>query len=201
LLLILAAFNINITPILASAGLVGIAVGFALKDIIENLLSGLLIFLDPPFKVGDAVKIGEYGGTIVEIGLRHTKLKTWDGNIVTIPNSDIIKSRLLNFHLPNETVRVSLRIGVSYDANPEYVKKVILDEVLGKIDTILKEPEPQVLFMEFGDFALIFEVRFWVYTKDKMSTIDRVNTLIWKVFKEKGIEIPYPIRTIYLKKE
>ena len=71
--------------------------------------------------------------------------------------------------------------------------------MISKIDTILKDPEPQVLFLEFGDFALIFEIRFWVYLKDKLTTIDQVNTMIWGVFKEKGIEIPYPIRTVYLK--
>jgi len=199
LLVVLSIWNIDVTPILASAGLIGITVGFALKDIIENILSGILIFLDPPFKVGDIVEVDGYLGEIREIGIRNTKIKTFDNRVVTIPNSSILKSDIVNYNLPDDIVRVSLKLGVSYDTDPSYVKKVILEEVISKINTILKYPEPQVLFLEFGDFALIFEIRFWVYLKDKLTTIDKVNTMIWKVFKEKGIDIPYPIRTIYLK--
>ena len=199
LLMILSVWHIDVTPILASIGLIGLIVGFALKDIIENILSGILIFLDPPFKVGDVVEVSGYLGEIREIGIRNTKIKTFDNRIVTIPNSDILKSKIVNYNLPDDIVRVSIKIGVSYDTDPSYVKKVILENVISKIDTILKDPEPQVLFLEFGDFALIFEIRFWVYLKDKLTTIDQVNTMIWEVFKEKGIEIPYPIRTVYLK--
>ena len=200
-LMVLSIWGIDITPLLASAGLFGLAVGFALKDIVQNVLSGILIFLDPPFKVGDIVEVDKYLGEVVDIGIRNTKIKTFDNRIITIPNSDILLSKIINYNLPNDIVRVSLKIGVSYDSDPEFVKNVIINDILKNVDTILPDPKPEVLFMEYGDSALIFEVRFWVYLKDKISTIDRVNTLIWKVFKEKDIEIPFPIRTVFLYKK
>ncbi len=198
-MILLSYWNIDITPILASAGIAGIAIGFALKDILENVFAGILIFLDPPFRVGDIIQLDGLLGEIIEIGLRNTKIKTFDNNIISVPNSEILKAKLMNFNMPNDIVRVSLKIGVSYDTDPDLVKETVL-EILKNNDKVLKDPEPQVLFMEFGDFALIFEVRFWVKLENKLSTIDEVNTTIWKVFKEKGIEIPFPIQTIYLRK-
>jgi MscS family membrane protein len=201
-LILLSLWKINITPILASVGLASIALGFALKDIVENVLSGILIFLDPPFKVGDIVDIGgEELGEVVDIGIRNTKIKTFDNRIVTIPNSEVLKSKIINYNLPDDIIRVTVKIGVSYDTDPDYVKKVVMEDVLSKIEEILPSPKPQVLFVEFGDSALLFEIRFWVNIADRFTATDKVNTLIWKVFKEKKIEIPFPIRTVYLRKE
>jgi len=201
-LILLSLWNIDITPILASVGLASIAVGFAMKDIIENVLSGILIFLDPPFKVGDIVDMGGGElGEVVDIGIRNTKVKTFDNRIVTIPNSDVLKSRIINYNLPDDIIRITVKVGVSYDTDPEYVKEVVYKEVFPNVPEILDNPKPQVLFMEFGDCALLFEIRFWVNVADRIRVVDKVNTIIWKVFKEKGIEIPFPIRTVYLHKE
>ncbi len=196
----LSIWGVDVTPILASAGIVGIVVGLALKDPLENLISGILMLTDPPFRVGDVVRIGDTMGEVKEIGLRNTKILTFDGDVVTIPNSSIIRMDVENYHMPSEKVRVRERIGVSYDTDPEHAKKVLMD-ILTSHPKILDDPAPQVLFLEFGDSALIMEIRFWVHMPDKMSTIDEVNTTIWKRFKEEGIEIPFPIRTVYLRDE
>ncbi len=194
----LSIWGVDVTPLLASAGLVGIVIGIALKDPIENLLSGILLLLDPPFRVGDAIRVGEYAGEVVEVGLRNTKIRTWDGDLVTVPNMSIVKTSVENFHLPDDKVRIHINVGVSYDADPEKVKEILLD-IARSHPKVLKDPEPQVLFLQFGDYALLFNLRVWVRVSDKMTTLSDLNTMVWKRFKEEGIEIPFPVRTVYLK--
>jgi len=196
---ILNIWGVSIGPLLASLGIVSLAIGFALKDTLENIISGVLLFLDPPFKVGDIVEIEGQVGKVIDIGIRNTKIQRFSGDIIVIPNSKMLYAHVINYNLPDERVRVNLKIGVSYDVEPEKVKETIM-EILNSNDKILKEPKPQVLLMEFGDFSINYEIRFWTTLSNKMEAIDWVNTQIWHKFKEKGIEIPYPIYTIYLKK-
>ena len=191
-------WGVNITPLLASAGIAGLAIGLALKDPLENLFYGVMLALDPAFRVGDIVDVDGTVGEVKEIGLRNTKILTFSGDIVTLPNSRIANSRVLNYHLPSDRVRVTIRIGVSYGSDPNEVKKT-LEEIARSSEYVLDNPPPQALFMEYGDFALLFELRFWTSLPVKLLAIDDVNTKIWYTFKEKGIEIPFPIREIYLR--
>ncbi len=195
---VLSLWNVDITPLIASAGLFGIVMGLALKDPLENLISGVLLLLDPPFRVGDIVRIGDLVGEVKEIGMRNTKILTFDGDLVTLPNSIVIKNEVEDFHLPNERVRVRIRVGVSYDSDPDHVKRILLD-IASSHPLVLKDPEPQALFLELGDFALIFELRVWTELPNKMQVLSDLNTEIIKRFREEGIEIPFPIRTVYLK--
>ncbi len=195
---VLFLWGIDVTPLLASAGIAGLAVGLALKDPLENFFYGILLALDPSFRVGDVVEIDGTLGTIHDIGLRNTKIVTFNGDLVTLPNATIARARIVNYHLPKDVVRVSVRVGASYDADPEEVKRTLV-EVAGNSPYVLKDPAPQALFLEFGDFALIYELRFWTKLSNKMAALDDVNTRIWKAFREKGIEIPYPITTVYMK--
>lgn len=195
---ILVLWGVNVTPLLASAGIAGLAIGLALKDPLENLFYGIFLALDPSFRVGDVVEINGTLGTVQDIGLRNTKIVTFNGDLVTLPNSAIARARIVNYHLPKDTVRVSIRVGASYDADPEEVKRILVETAKNSL-YVLENPAPQALFIEFGDFALIYELRFWTKLSTKIAALDDVNTRIWKTFKEKGIEIPYPITTVYLR--
>ncbi len=198
---ILSVWGINVIPLIASVGLTGIIVGFAAKDTINNIMSGILVFVDPPFGLGDIIELEDgNAGEVVDIGLRNTKIKTFDNRVITVPNYKVLQSTLINYNMPDDVVRVTVKVGVSYDADPDFVREVIYKDVLSSVSGVLKDPKPQVLFREFGDSALIFEVWVWTKVKDRIRVMDEVNTRIWKVFREKGIEIPYPIRTVYLRK-
>ena len=197
---ILSLWGVNVGPLLASAGIAGLVIGMALKDPLENLFYGIILALDPKFRVGDAVDIDGTSGVVEEISLRNTKIRTWDGNLVLLPNAKVANAKITNYEFPDERVRTSIVIGVSYDADPEEVKQTLL-EVAKKNEKVLDDPEPTVLFTEFGDSALMFKLLYWTKRADKWSVLDEMNTAILKTFREKGIEIPYPITTVYLRKE
>jgi len=196
---LLVLWGVNVTPLLASAGIAGLAIGLALKDPLENFFYGIILAMDPSFRVDDIVDINGLVGTVYDIGLRNTKILTFSGDLVAIPNAEIARSKIINFHLPRETVRVVTRVGASYDADPERVKE-ILEKTAKSSKYVLDKPAPQALFIEYGDSALIYELRFWTKLQTRFEALDDVNTKIWKAFKENGIEIPYPIRTVYLRK-
>jgi MscS family membrane protein len=192
-------WKIDITPLIASAGIAGLIVGFALKDVIENIFAGVLILLDPPFKVGDIVQIGNDAGRVVEIGIRNTKIKKFDNNIIVIPNRDIITSKVTNMCLPDEIVRIEMFITASYFDEPEKVKKVILD-LIKSLDGVLEEPTPSVQTWEYGDFYIKYRITFYTTLSNKIKLIDEFNTKIWKKFKEEGITFPFPTHDVYLHK-
>ena len=195
---ILSLWGVSITPLLASAGFFGLVIGLALKDPFENLISGILLLADPPFRVGDWVEINEIKGEVKDIGLRNTKILTIDGNLVTLPNTYTINAIVKDYHLPNDIVRLTIRVGVSYDSDPNTVKEVLLN-VVKRDPRVLKDPPPKVYFVEMGDYALIFEVWFWVKVRDRFDVLSDLNANIFYALKERGIEIPFPIRTVYLK--
>jgi MscS family membrane protein len=198
LLYLLKIWRIDITPLLASAGIAGIIIGFALKDILENIFAGIILLLDPPFNVGDVVEIGDKKGRIISIGIRNTKIMLFDNTVISIPNSEVINSEIKNYTMPNDIVKIVLHIGTSYDDDPERVKRIIL-ETVKQIPGVLEYPEPKVFFVEFGDFALIYEIWVWVKFNDLYSIKDAINTRLWKALREQGVEIPYPIYTVYLR--
>ncbi len=199
-LYIFSLWGIDIGPLLASAGIAGLVIGLALKDPLENTFYGIILALDPHFRVGDAVEVDGVSGTVEEISLRNTKIRTWDGNLVLIPNSQLANSKITNYEFPDERVRTAVVVSVSYDVDPTEVKETLL-EIAKNNPHVLDDPEPTVLFTEMGDFALSFKLLYWTKRADKWTTLDEINTAIIKTFREKGIEIPYPIQTVYLKRE
>jgi len=206
LLYILRVWGVEITPLLAGLGIAGLAIGLALKDTLENVFSGISIIADRYFIVGDVIKLesGEVG-RVIDLGLRSTKIKTFDNEVIIVPNSQISGGRIINFAKPEIKARISLELGVAYGSNPDKVKKIVL-EVVKKLarkekQIITKDPAPAIYFTEMGDFALKFALKVWVtdYRK-RYTTKDKLNTDIYNAFKKARIEIPFPTRTIYMKK-
>ena len=205
-IIILAAFfifsswNVDISPLLATAGIAGLAIGLAVKDSLANMLGGLQLVLDKAFKVGDKVEIesGELG-VILDIGLRSTKLKTYDNEVIYIPNGYLANAKIKNFTQPDLTMRVNVEFGVEYGSDTEKVREVVI-EAANSVDTILPEPEPIVQFLKMSDFSLDFVARAWVenYSQAYSSWV-KLTDAIYNALNEANIGIPFPTRTVYTK--
>ena len=194
-------WNIDMTAWLASAGIAGIAIGFAAKDTLSNLFSGVFIIADAPYKVGDYIELDKGGrGKVVNIGLRSTRILTRDDIEVTIPNSIIGNSTIINQSGgPHEKMRVRLKIGVAYGSDVDKVKRILVETA--KADTLVcSSPEPRIRFREFGASSLDFELLFWVDNPElKGRVLDAMNTAVYNRLREELIEIPYSKQDLYIK--
>jgi small-conductance mechanosensitive channel len=200
IIFIFSAWNINISPLLATAGIAGLAVGLAVKDSLANIIGGLQLVFDKTFKVGDKVQLesGELG-VIFDVGLRSTKLKTYDNEVIYIPNGQLANAKIKNYTQPDLSIRVNVNFGVVYGADTEKVREVVL-EAVKKIDKVLEEPEPIVLFLKMSDFSLDFVARAWVESyADAYSTSIKMTDEIYNALNRAKIGIPFPTRTIYTK--
>jgi small-conductance mechanosensitive channel len=194
-------WDINVTAWLASAGIIGLALGFAAKDTLANLFSGIFILTDAPYQVGDYINLdsGERG-TVTHVGLRSTRLLTRDDVEVTIPNAVIANAKVINeTGGPWEKERVRIKVGVAYGSDVDHLKKILLEIAVNHSETC-GEPAPRVRFRTFGDFSLDFELLCWINEPVlRGRVIDALNTEIYKRLAVEGIEIPYPKRDVYIK--
>jgi len=195
------AWKINISPLLTTVGIAGLAIGLAVKDTLSNILGGLQLVLDKTFKVGDKVQLesGEMG-TILDIGLRSTKLKTYDNEMIYIPNGYLANAKIKNFTHPDVSIRVNVNFGVVYGSDTEKVQKVVL-EAVKKIENVIEQPEPVVQFLKMSDSSLDFVARAWVKSyKEAYSTQLKMTDEIYNALNKANIGIPFPTRTVYTKK-
>lgn len=201
LLFILDLWGVQIMPLVASLGIAGIAVAFALQNTLGNIFGGISMILDKSVKAGDVIKLDqETQGTVLDVGLRSTKIRTWNNEVIVIPNGKLADSKIQNYVLPEPSARIELPFGVEYGSNADKVKKVVLEEIK-KLKNVLKDPAPMVMFLEMGDFALKFKAYFWVPSyKERFSTKEKANCLIYDALRRNKIGIPFPTRTIYTKK-
>jgi len=196
-------WGISLTAWLASAGIVGIAVGFAAKDTLSNLISGIFILADAPYKVDDIIRLdsGEVG-VVLHVGLRSTRIKTYDGAEITIPNAQIGNNKIINetgTRIEKKS-RLKVPIGVSYDTDINVAEKILLD-IAKEFDEVCDEPAPSVVFLNFGASSLDLELRVWLSDPSKRGIKDNINRRILEEFRKAGIEIPYPKNDVYIKKE
>ena len=200
LIFIFDAWGVRIGPLLASLGIAGIAVAFALQSTLGNIFGGISLIIDRSINVDDFIRLDDgTQGSVIEVGLRSTKIKSVDGDLIIMPNGKLAESKIYNYHKPLPTTRVTVELGVKYGTEVEKVKKIVLEEI-NKLKNILKTPAPQIIFEELGDFALKFKVFFWVNSiEKKIETKDTALTVIYKALSKNKIEIPFPTRTVYLK--
>ncbi|MCB2215248.1 mechanosensitive ion channel family protein [Desulfofustis glycolicus] len=199
--LIFVIWHIDMTAWLASAGIVGIAVGFAAKDTLSNLFSGVFIVADAPYKVGDYIVLDNASrGMVTNIGLRSTRILTRDDIEVTIPNSIIGNSMIINQSGGlSEKMRIRLKIGVAYGSDIDQVKQILLD-VADSEPLVCRQPTPRVRFRAFGGSSLDLELLFWAnHPEERGRILDAMNTAVYKRFNETGIEIPYAKQDLYIK--
>ncbi|MBL6974690.1 MAG: mechanosensitive ion channel family protein [Deltaproteobacteria bacterium] len=199
--LIIAIWDFDATGWLASAGIAGIAVGFAAKDTLSNLFAGVFIIADASFKVGDFIVLdtGERG-QVVHIGLRSTRILTRDDIEITVPNSVLGTTKITNeAGGPHPKHRVRVKVGVAYGSDIDKVKEVLMG-VAEAEPLICQDPEPRVRFRNFGDSSLDVELLGWIEMPvQRGRALDALNTAVYKRFAEEGIQIPFPQRDIYLK--
>lgn len=201
LYLLFVIWKIDMTAWLASAGIVGIAVGFAAKDTLSNLFSGVFILADAPYKVGDFIVMDSgTRGKVTHIGLRSTRILSRDDIEVTIPNSIIGNSTIVNQSGgPSEKMRVRLTIGVAYGSDIDLVKETMLT-IAQNEPQVCTVPGPSLRFRVFGASSLDFELRCWIYHPRFCSrAIDALNSKIYKEFERLHIEIPYAKQDLYIK--
>ncbi len=200
ILTILSVWGINITPALASAGVVGIAVAFAAKDTVANIFGGVSIFLDKPYKTGDYVIIKDtYRGEVIQIGMRSTKIRTRDNVLLTVPNSILATDAVINETGLNPELRIRVPLGVSYSADLDKVENILVD-VTSAQKYILKDPKPRVRFRKFGDFAVELEVMGTIAQPSKRGrTIHELVKAITKRLQKEKIEVPFPQQVVHLK--
>ncbi len=198
---IFTAWDVDMTAWLASAGIIGIAVGFAAKDTLANLFSGVFIMADAPYKIGDFVVLdtGERG-EVTHIGIRSTRLKTRDDVEVTVPNSVMGNTKIINESGGlNEKFRIRVAIGVAYGSDIDKVRDILMDIALNA-DDVCDDPEPRVRFRQFGASSLDFELLCWIDQPVlRGRVLDSLNCKVYKRFIEDEIEIPYSKHDLYIK--
>ncbi len=195
----LAPLNIDLSGLLIAGGTLGIAVAFASRTVFANFLSGVFIYLDRPLKPGDAIRVeGVVEGVVKEIGIFSTKIMSWDGHLVRIPNEKLFSSPIVNFSaMPVR--RISIPVGISYSSDLEAAKEALI-RLADQHPFVLAEPAPEVLVQEYGDSAVVLNFRCWAPTSQWWPTKVWLLSKVKEALEEAGVEIPFPQRVVWLKR-
>lgn len=186
-----------VTSLLAGAGIIGLALGFAFQDIVSNFISGVILSIRHPFGIGDIIETNDFYGTVTKLNLRNTIIRTVTGQIVYIPNKKVFENPLENF-TSTGLRRIDLSCGISYGDDLEKARKVAT-EAVDKVDNVLSDRGIEFYFEEFGDSSINFKIRFWVSfaaNPDFWSARSEAIIAISKAFDDNDIMIPFPIRTL-----
>jgi len=197
--LALGVLNLDrtVTTLLAGAGIIGLALGFAFQDIMANFMSGVIMAIRKPFREGDLIQSQDNKGVVVRLNLRATILRSLQGQILIVPNKDVFENTITNYNTLGRR-RIDLECGVSYGDDLEKVKKLTL-EAVKKISAVMQDQDISLYFTEFGDSSINFVVRFWVKFKkqpDYLGAKSEAIMAIKKVYDDNDIMIPFPIRTL-----
>ena len=199
-IVIIQTVGINLSSLTILLGALGVGIGFGLQNVTNNFVSGIIILFERPIKVGDRIEVASVAGNVIKISMRATTIITNDNISIIVPNSEFISSTVINWSHADRNVRFNFPVGVAYKEDPEKVKNLLL-KVAGENEGVLKSPGPDVLFDDYGDSSLNFNLRVWT-----SRYIDRPGVLksqlyyeIFKRFKEAGVEIPFPQRDVHIK--
>ena len=197
-LVALGQVDFDVSGFIAGLGVAGFTIGFALQDIARNFVAGILLLVRQPFNVGDAVEVGDYAGTVLDIKVRDTVLKTWDGEMVIVPNMDVFTQAIKNYS-ELSLRRRTVNIGLGYGEDVDRATLVFLEAIRG-VDGVLSDPAPTLLAEELGDSALMLAARFWVNqeTHGLFVVHSAVVQAIKEVAEREGIDLPYPVQTVRL---
>ena len=198
-MVILAAvqqLGVQATSFFAILGAAGLAIGLALKDSLANFSSGVMLILFRPFKAGDFIEAGGASGTVVEISIFNTIIRTGDNRIVIVPNSQIYAGSITNFSAET-TRRIDLVFGIGYDDNVVRAKE-IMQSVMDSDDRILKDPAPTIMMLELADSSVNFAVRPWVASGDFSAVRGDLLEGVKKALEDNGLSIPYPQQDVHM---
>ena len=199
LIILRFTFDIDISSLIFTSAALTLILGFALQDTLGNLLAGITINLERPFEIGDWISVGSWTGAVVDMTWRATRIRTLDNDYVIIPNASIAKEEVINHHAPSRVHARHLSVGVSYSAPPSRVKQAMVESALATRG-VLQKPAPNVTLVEFGDFSITYELKFWIDDFSQYRVIEGdLQSNIWYRFRRYAIEIPFPIRNVTLR--
>jgi len=201
ILVALSITGVKMQNIALIAGALSVGIGFGLQNIVNNFISGLILLFERPIRRGDWIITGETEGYVKSINIRSTQIQTFDQADVIVPNSELITAKVTNWMLRNAHGRITVKIGVGYDSDVDKVSSILID-IAHNHPMVMNEKNnkvspAKVLFRDFGDSALNFELRCFIYDIDqRINVISEINYSIIKAFREENIEIPFPQRVI-----
>jgi len=196
----LAIWDVDLTPLFASAGIAGIAVALAVKDTLANLFGGISMFMDKTFKVGDYIILdGVERGEVIDIGIRSTRIMTRDEVLITVPNSILASTKIVNESAPEPRFRIRVSVGVAYGSDIDQVEEILLKAAEG-VDDVKDDPPPRVRFRAFGNSSLDFQLLCWVNEPSVRGLVTHeILKDIYHRFAQEGVEIPFPQMDIHMR--
>jgi small conductance mechanosensitive channel len=188
----------RLAGLIAGLGIAGFTIGFALQDVAKNFVAGILLLILQPFNIGDAIQVAGYAGSVLNITLRSTDMRTWDGLHVIIPNSDVFVNPIINYSKAGQR-RLEIDVGVAYDLDLDRVTRVTLD-ALGELPGVLADPAPQVVFSNFGGSAIEFKLYYWIDTTvtDYLAAQNGGYKALKVAYERESIQMPFPTQTIHV---
>ena len=191
----------DVTAFLTGLGILGFTVGFALQNIMQNFVAGVILLIQQPFDVDDAIEVDGIGGTVLTINLRTTEMRTWDGRIVIVPNANILSNPITNYTRADRR-RIELPVGVSYGSDPAIARQVVMEAIKG-VPGFVSEPAPVVVFHTFAGSSIDMTAYFWIDTAktNPFAAQDAALEFVKAALEKNGIEIPFPITTVYMQSE
>jgi len=191
--------NIPLGAILGLFAVIGVGIGFGLQNLTSNFISGIILLLERPVKVGDRLEISDVWGDVKHVNLRTTLIETPDGISVIVPNSKLLENEVVNYSYGNPKIRLQVPVGIAYGSDCQKAAEVLVQVALDN-KRVLNEPKPKAWFREFGDSSLNFILLFWIPNAvEKYDVISEINHAIDAGFRKNGIEIPFPQRDLHLR--
>ena len=198
LLLGVGFVGLDLSSLAFVVGALGVGIGFGLQNVVNNFVSGLILIFEAPIQGGDTVEVGALMGQVTQIGIRTSRVRTYSGSEVIVPNGDLVSNQVINWTLSDRRRRLQLKVGVAYGTDPDLVTEIFRG-VLDRDEEVLEDPAPLIVFNEFGDSSLNFDIYAWIRDFDiGFSTTHRLNTAINAALMEAGIPIPFPQRDVHL---
>lgn len=204
IVLALDRLGLNIAPLLAGAGVMGLALSLAAKDTLSNLIAGVLLIMDRPFQIGDRIELwnspAETGswGDVIEIGLRATKIRNPDNLVVVVPNNEIMRRDIINYTMSGSKIRLRIPIDIEYDSDLDLAKRLVL-QAAREVDGVADHPEPVVILRGFGPSEVKLQLRVWIEDARRRRAIaDEITAGVVEIFARNGVAMPYPKRDVYL---
>lgn len=200
---VLAALSLLHIPVAAFAfltGAVAIGVGFGAQNIINNFISGWILMTEQPVRVGDFIEIDQHTGVVERIGNRSTRIRRVDGVHILVPNSQMLERVVVNWTLVDHQIRTTVRVGVAYGSKPHHIIEILAKAIRSQPE-VLDDPEPRVIFEDFGDNALIFDASFWCNVggeRELRMIRSNIRLMISKLFAEENITIAFPQRDVHI---
>jgi small-conductance mechanosensitive channel len=198
LVLAMSASGVAMDRFTVLAGALGVGIGFGLQNVVNNFISGLILIFERPVQIGDLIELGSAIGEVKHIGIRSSRIRTFEGAEVIVPNAQLISERVVNWTFTDQQRRLELPVGVAYGSNPQQVVELLIAVARANPD-VLHYPPPVALLTGFGDSALNFSLRAWTTRQDNISVVrSQIAMAVHDALREAAIEIPFPQRDVRL---